>query len=116
MDFLQPHDGPVIPGREKDEVVYAKDQPEYRPLRALVEDPDGERRVISRWTLTDEQRKSVANGADIFLSVLTFGRPLQPILMAIDKIDSKCIVDGRTYKRHKFVGREKRCARCGAPR
>src|ERR1700719_4054431 len=82
FDYLMPKNGPVFAGLEEREVLYAKDQPEYNPLRTLVS-RDRERRVTSRWTLTDEQRKSVAEGADIFLTMLTFGEPLQPIQMAV---------------------------------
>jgi hypothetical protein len=80
--FLDPKDGPVIPGLEGQEIVYAKDQPQYLPLRTL-RTSNYERDVISRWTLTDEQRQAVAQGADIFLSLRTFGNPLQPILIAV---------------------------------
>lgn len=79
--YLLPKDGPVFEGLEHAEVVYAKNQPEYLPLRSLVSD-GRECRVISRWALTDEQRKDIANGADIFLMLLTFGAPLQPIQIA----------------------------------
>lgn len=82
LDYLSPKDGPVIAGMESDEVVYAENQPEYKPLRALISG-DEEHRVTSRWTLTPEQRIAVANGADIFLELMTFGQPLQPICMAI---------------------------------
>ena len=81
-EYLHPADRPVVDGLEKHEVVYAKDQPEYILLRCLRSNtPSG--RVISRWTLTPEQRKMVAEGADVFLSLYTFGRPLQPIQLAI---------------------------------
>lgn len=82
FQYLQPKNGPVINGMEEQEVVYAKDQPEYIPLRTLVS-KGPERSVFSRWTLTPEQRKAVAEGADIFLELLTYGGPLQPIRMAI---------------------------------
>jgi hypothetical protein len=81
LDYLTPHDGPVIKGLEQHERTYAKDQPEYKPLRCLVSPVQG--RVLSRWDLTEEQRKAVAEGADIFLVCCTFGKPLQPILMAV---------------------------------
>jgi len=84
MDYLQPKDGPVVEGMEAKEVVFAKNQPQYAPLRCLVDDSRGDRRVTSRWTLTDEQRKAVAEGADIYLTLLTYGTPLQPIIMAIE--------------------------------
>jgi hypothetical protein len=82
MDYLMPRNGPVIDGLEDHEVVFAKDQPEYIPLRVLVMKRPGNP-VLSRWTLTDEQRKTVAEGADVFLELMTFGQPLQPIRIAI---------------------------------
>lgn len=78
FDYLRPRNGPVVEGLEKREVVYAKDQPEYIPLRTLASN-NRERRVISRWTPTKEQREAIANEADIYLTLLTFGSPLQPI-------------------------------------
>ncbi|MHB9155652.1 MAG: hypothetical protein ACYC5N_08160 [Endomicrobiales bacterium] len=81
-EYLHPADRPVVDGLERHEVVYAKDQPEYIPLRCLrSNNQKGE--VLSRWTLTPEQRKMVAEGADVFLSLWTFGQPLQPIQLAI---------------------------------
>lgn len=82
FEYLQPADRPVIDGLEKHEIVMAKDQPEYNPLRCLLGNtPEGER--LSRWTLTEDQRKAVANGADIFLELLTFNRPMNPIRLAV---------------------------------
>jgi hypothetical protein len=82
FEYLQPADRPVIDGLEKYEVVLAKDQPEYNPLRVLPSlQHTGER--MSRWTLTDKQREAVANGADIFIEILTFNGPMQPIRMAV---------------------------------
>jgi hypothetical protein len=81
LDYLQPRDGPVIDGLESLEVVYAKDQPEYVPLRTL----SGEEGMsaISRWTPTKEQRISIFNGADIMLEVYHFRQPLSPVRVAI---------------------------------
>lgn len=82
FDYLQPADAPVVDGLERHEMVFAKNQPEYNPLRALVsKTPD--RRVMSRWTLTPEQRWAVFEGADIYLQLMTFGQPLQPIMVAV---------------------------------
>ncbi|HWQ97243.1 MAG TPA: hypothetical protein VN538_03995 [Clostridia bacterium] len=82
FDYLLPADRPVVDGLEKHEVVYAKDQPEYLPLRCL-RSVSADVKVMSRWTLTPEQRKAVAEGADIFLTLFTFGQPLQPIILAV---------------------------------
>jgi hypothetical protein len=84
MDYLEPKDGPVFEGQGATEVVFAKNQPQYKPLRCSVDDSRGDRRVTSRWTLTDEQRKAIANGADIYLTLLTHGNPLQPILLGVE--------------------------------
>lgn len=80
--YLYPADRPVIAGLEMFEHVYAKDQPEYIPLRTLVS-RTGDGKVMSRWTLTADQRRDIANGADIFLTLMTFGQSLQPITLSI---------------------------------
>ena len=82
FDYLQPKDGPVLDGLVSKEIIYAKDQPQYIPLRTLVSaGPD--RKVLSRWTFTDKQREAIVKGADVFLELSTFGKPLQPIRMMI---------------------------------
>lgn len=98
FDYLQPKNGPVVEGLEDQEIVYAKEQPEYVPLRTLKS--NGRMgAVISRWTLTSIQRKAVAEGADIFLELSTFGHPLQPTRVAISdgKLDPRwvkvCLLD-----------------------
>jgi len=64
---------PVVEGLEPYEVVFGADQPEYRPLPALV-GPGPERRVMSRWQLTDEERQLVADGGGVYLSLWTYGQ------------------------------------------
>ena len=70
--FLPPHDV----------VTYAKDQPQYQPL-PVVRLHGAEGRLISRWTLTDAERAKIAAGEDIYIEMLTFGGPLQPILPTV---------------------------------
>jgi hypothetical protein len=82
FEYLSPADKPVIEELKEHEIVFAKDQPQYIPLRTLAS-RTSDRRVMSRWTLTPEQRKAVADGADIYLELWTFGNPLQPIRMAV---------------------------------
>jgi hypothetical protein len=94
--FIQPRDGPVVPRTAATEVVYAKNQPEYSPLRALVklaqvpvmhvgetEIVDKPWKVLSRWEPTPEQREFIAQGGDIFLELMVQGQPLQPIRMFV---------------------------------
>lgn len=70
---------PVIPGLDLPETIFAKDQKEYVPLPAIV--ADGGTRVITRWKMTWRERLGVFLGGDVWLSVLTFGNPLQPVLL-----------------------------------
>lgn len=93
FDYLSPKDGPVIDGMERQEIVYAKNQPEYIPLRTLCNSDDQMCGVVSRWSLTDRQRKLIADGADIFLELSTFHQPLQPIRMAIGDGKIECPMD-----------------------
>lgn len=88
LGYLQPKDGPVFEGLEDREIVFAKHQPQYIPLRAVKSvgrDLTTSRlgRVYSRWTLTDEQRQVIANGGDVILELMTFHEPLQPIRMMV---------------------------------
>jgi len=95
FEYLNPRNGPVIDGMEHLEVTYAKNQPEYIPLRTLRNNADIDPYVpvVSRWTLTPEQRKLVADGADIFLELSTFGGPLSPIRMGIGDGKIECPAD-----------------------
>lgn len=66
------------------ERLYAKDQPEYKPL-PVIRNAKGV--LLSRWKLTDQEREAVAAGADIFLSNWTFNQPLQPVRIEIGECD-----------------------------
>ncbi len=71
---------PVIPGMDLEETVFAKHQPQYNPLPAVMVDG----RVISRWKLTWRERFKLLVTGNLWLTLLTFGQPLQPILIEID--------------------------------
>lgn len=92
FEYLKPRNAPVVDGLQTQEIVYAENQPQYIPLRTLCADgPMGA--VLSRWTLTDEQRQAVAAGADIFLELSTFHQPLQPIRMSISDASGNKFAD-----------------------
>jgi hypothetical protein len=81
FDTIEPYDGPVVVGLERFETVYAKNQPQYRPLRTLpARNGDS---AIARFHLTDTQRKAIADGADIYLELLHFRGPLAPSLLMV---------------------------------
>lgn len=74
----------IIPGfrlPESELIVYAKDQPGYQPLPAW-KGPDGLR--VTRWKLSWRERLKVLVGGSVWLQILTFDRPLQPVLIETD--------------------------------
>ena len=73
---------PVIPGFIIEEVVYANNQPEYLGLPAW-KGYDGT--VVSRWKLTWTERLLVLFTGNLWLTVLTFNKRLQPV-----KLDATC--------------------------
>lgn len=77
MDPTSPVIAPEFSDRE---VVYAKDQPGYRPLPVHRTD-DG--MVLSRWHFTHEERLAVSQGADVYLYQWTGNRPLQPVAVTV---------------------------------
>ncbi len=63
-------------------VVYAKNQPEFVPLPAKKRE-DGV--VYTCWGMTIRERIRVLLRGRIYLSVMTFNNPLQPLLMSTEK-------------------------------
>jgi hypothetical protein len=61
-------------------VVFAKNQPQYDPLPALVY-ADG--KLMTEWKLTEEERERIAHGENIRLWIWTFNRPLQPVALEV---------------------------------
>lgn len=66
-------------------VVYAKDQPPYRPLPAHRFTDDGEGRIACCWALSWRERLRVLFTGHIWQQVLTFNKPLQPQLLTVEK-------------------------------
>ena len=58
------------------EITYAKDQPQYIPLPAL-KFQDG--LVVTRWSLSWKERLTILLGGSVYLGLLTYNHPLQPI-------------------------------------
>mgnify|MGYP001571888342 CR=1 FL=1 len=71
---------PIIPGYVLPETVYAKDQPEYRPL-PVWRDDDGT--VLSRWKLTWRERIIALFRGDVYLWISTHNQPLQPVMLQV---------------------------------
>lgn len=60
-------------------VVYAKDQPEYLPLPAH-RSPEGQ--VTSCWQMDWRERLRVLLSGKVYVSLLTFNGPLQPQIVS----------------------------------
>jgi hypothetical protein len=69
---------PVIPGANLPEILIGEGQAQYVVLpvyRAI----DGS--ALSRWRLTWRERLQLLLTGNLYVSVLTFGKPFQPILI-----------------------------------
>ena len=62
--------------------IYAENQPEYLPLRCHKA-KNG--RVTSCWGLSFSERLKVFLFGKIYLRILTFNKPLQPLKMMVNK-------------------------------
>ncbi len=70
----------VLPSSPQiNEIVLAKDQPEYLPLPvAVINYSDGVVSLISRYRLSLFERLRILFTGSLWLEQLTFGNPLQP--------------------------------------
>lgn len=67
-------------------VVFAKDQPEYLPLPAFKSnDPMGQ--VISCWELSFRERLRILFTGKLWVSLASFHKPLTPSLFSTKKSD-----------------------------
>lgn len=73
---------PIAPRTGAPEATIAEDQEEYMPVTvALYDYADGSRGLLTRWTLTPEERQAVASGEDIYVQQLNFGTPMTPLIV-----------------------------------
>ncbi len=63
-------------------ITYAENQKEYLPLPVL-KCADGQ--VLSCWKLSFFERVKIILTGKVWLNILTFNQPLQPIIMMINK-------------------------------
>jgi hypothetical protein len=74
----------VAPRTGAGEITIAEDQLEYKPLvGALYENQQGHTIILTRWRFTAEDRRRIAEGEDLYLGIMTFGAPLQPIDISV---------------------------------
>jgi len=67
-------------------LIYAENQPEYIPLPVLkLDNPEGN--CISCWELSFKERIKILFTGKMWLSMLTFNKPLTPVLPTVNKND-----------------------------
>jgi len=73
---------PRFPDRE--ETTIAGEQLEYADYAvAVIPQEPGVVQLVSRWTFTPEERARIASGADLYVSLLFFGRAISPIQLGL---------------------------------
>lgn len=74
---------PIDPGEDFGTLrVYGEGQPDYNPLVTRVY--SGGHVALTKWHLSLEEREAILDGADLYLHILTFGNPIQPISLWIE--------------------------------
>ncbi|MCT4086663.1 hypothetical protein HZP82_04635 [Elizabethkingia anophelis] len=63
-------------------VMYGEGQEEYQPLPVYRSE---DAQAISCWELTDEEIEKIKETKCLYLSMMTFVQPLQPVYLAVDK-------------------------------
>lgn len=61
-------------------VIFAKDQPEYQPLPAHKDELGI---VTTCWELSPEERQILISNGKIYLQLMTFNQPLQPVSLHV---------------------------------
>jgi hypothetical protein len=74
---------PVLPGSNMPEILLGERQDQYITLPAIRVTDDAESAVLTRWELSDDDKKVLANGGDVYLWVWTFGNPFQPVMLEV---------------------------------
>lgn len=83
---------PIVNGLEPYEVPIGSTS-DAEPLKVL-RSPEG--RFFMRWSLTDEERKQIAEGADVYVTLWTGNQGMSPLAVQVMRpdIDPQIIKDG----------------------
>lgn len=66
-------------------IVFGANQPEYQPLPAEFVGRPEIGQINTCWELSPDELKQIQETGKIWVSILTFGQPLQPVLVSVDK-------------------------------
>jgi hypothetical protein len=81
----------VAPKLSEKEIMYAEGQPQYVPVRVAITPAAPEygpqaRYLVTRWAFSDEERRQIAAGEDIYVAQLNWGNPMTPILVGLREL------------------------------
>jgi len=83
MDIVDPRVDPCLVPEGSRAMVIAEHQPEYRDLPS-IRTPNGY--VITRWSFTDDERKAIAAGEDVYITLLSHGA-INPLFATVGVVD-----------------------------
>lgn len=83
MEICDPRVDPSLVPEGSRPVVIAEHQEEYRDLPS-IRTPDGQ--VITRWSLTDEERVAIVRGEDIYVTILSQGA-IDPLFVTVGPVN-----------------------------
>jgi hypothetical protein len=72
---------PVIPEANEPEKVIAENHDVYLPLPCIRRE-DGT--VLTRWLLSDDERKQVSEQGYLYLAIITDGGKIQPVKLTVE--------------------------------
>lgn len=72
---------PVIPQADETEKIYAENHPEYQPLPSIRRD-DGV--VLTRWLLSEDERRLVAEQGYLYVALITRDGKIQPLKLTVN--------------------------------
>lgn len=72
---------PIVPGLDLPVTLLAKDQPQYSTLPVFI-DQNGA--MVSRWKFTLRERLTLLFTGNLWMIVLTFGQPFQPVKLTVE--------------------------------
>ena len=85
-------------------IVFASNQSEYLPLPALkIDSPNGE--VISCWKMSFKERIKVLLTGTVWLSLMSFNKPLTPSYISVNRKDVYSLPDDSVRWHKLFLAR-----------
>jgi hypothetical protein len=84
MESCDPRVPPEMVPTGSRPVIMAEHQDAYLDLPS-IRTPRGH--VITRWHPTEDERRQILVGEDLYLTISTFNQPLQPVMLTVGPVD-----------------------------